>query len=199
MRALHFPALLVVFVLLFADQAFATSVRPPAFSALVSRSDCVVRAIVTSVRCERSVPGSKIIHTKVGLNVTEVVAGSAPVALELRVLGGRIGSESLVLEGAPRFVEGDETILFVQGNGRQAVPLTGMMYGYFGIRRDAASGRSYVVRNDETAVQRTSELIQPLQDGVGAPRPVRSLETALSPDAFISEIRALAAGNSRTK
>ncbi|MEP6822944.1 MAG: hypothetical protein ABI946_11405, partial [Chthoniobacterales bacterium] len=49
---------------------------------------------------------------------------------------------------APKFAPGDRNILFVENNGRQFVPLVGIMHGYFRVERDGPAEQE-TVANDE--------------------------------------------------
>jgi hypothetical protein len=92
----------------------ATSVVPPQFDELVNESDYIVRAVVKSVTSGwQEKQGRRRIYTFVELEVREVIAGTPPQPLVLRMLGGRIGGEEMVIEGAPKFEVGQEDILLV--------------------------------------------------------------------------------------
>ncbi len=130
-------------------RAFATTVEAPEFDQLVRQADYVVRAVTKSVTSEwREHAGRRFIATKVELEVKEVIRGKPPSPLVLDMVGGRMGEEELVIEGAPRFYVGDENILFVRGNGRVFYPLVAVMHGVYPIFYDAKSGRDLVVRSN---------------------------------------------------
>ena len=136
-------------LLLLPLRALATSVNAPEFKQLVSSADYIVRAVVKSVTAEwREDKGRKYIATKVELEIREIIRGLPPQPLVLELVGGRIGEEELVVEGAPKFYVGDEDILFVQGNGRQIFPLVGLMHGRYPIFKDAKTGQEFAVRSN---------------------------------------------------
>ena len=172
----------------------ATSVVPPEFDQLVRESDFVVRAKVVSVNSEWLERGkSRTIVTKVELDVLEVIAGEADANVTLTMLGGKIGEREMVIEGAPHFVVGEEDVLFVEGNGRQVVPLTAMMHGRYRIMRDAAQGRSYVARENGEPLTETAQVTHAMEGALpGGPlsREER-IELALSPEEFAKRIRAV--------
>lgn len=132
--------------------AHATTVIAPDFDSLVGNSDYIVRAVVKSVtpewRANPEKPGQRYIATMVELDVKEVIKGSPPSPVVLNLVGGRIDDHELTVEGAPKFTVGQESILFVRGNGRFVIPLVGMMHGKYNIRRDKVSGRAEVLRNN---------------------------------------------------
>jgi hypothetical protein len=175
--------------------AAATTVVPPEFEELVNESDYIVRATVKSVRSEYSSPGSKMIVSYVELDVKEVITGSPPSPLVLRMLGGRMGDNRMVVSGAPEFVVGDEDILFVKGNGKNFTPLTAMMHGRYPITRDEATGRGYVMRNNLAPLKDTKEVSGKMDHAAQAAgehggRRAIDLSEAMSPEDFAAAIRA---------
>jgi hypothetical protein len=173
----------------------ATTVTPPAFPELVNESDYIVRAVVKSITPElRVMPtGKKLPFTRVELEVREVIAGKPPAPLILQVLGGDSGGRELSISGAPKFVVGEEAILFVQGNGRQIYPLVRMAHGLYPIVKEAASGREYVVRSDGDPLQAVEEVAQPIHvHGGKIAQSAPPAPEALTPEEFILKIRASA-------
>ncbi len=180
----------------------ATTVNPPKFSDLVNQSDFIVRAVVKSVVSEYARPGSRKIVSKIELEVKEVIAGTPTQPLVLRVMGGKIGEEEMILEGAPQLKVGDENIFFVQGNGRQIYPLVAMMHGLYPIKREAASGREFVARSNQVPLQSTAEVALPMTSGNAAElqRRMRSTGEALTPAQFVQQIRgAVKTSNTRLR
>jgi hypothetical protein len=175
--------------------AHATTVIPPEFATLVNESDCIVRAVVKSVSAVKKSRGHGVkIFTEVELQVVEVIAGNAPAKLTLELLGGRVGEQELVVEGAPQFQVGDEDILFVSGNGRNLSPLNRMMHGRYPILKDAATGRAYVARSNHAPLRSTAEVSLPM-GGDAAAEPQRGApanSAPLTPEEFIRQIRATA-------
>jgi hypothetical protein len=169
----------------------ATTVNPPEFPRLVNGSDYVVRAVVKSVRAELTVlPNGRKIYTYVELDVQEVIAGSPPSPLVLRLLGGKVGEDEMLLQGAPKFQVGDESILFVKGNGRMAFPLLGIMHGHYPIRKEAGTNRKYVSRNDGTPLLSTAEVSRPMITGEVSSQQLPAREAqALTPDQFAQQIK----------
>jgi hypothetical protein len=131
--------------------ARATTVIAPSFERMVDSSDYIVRATVKSVTSEwrdnPDKPGQRYIGSRVELEVLEVIKGAPPSPLVLDLVGGKVGDKELTIEGMPKFVVGEENVLFVKGNGRQIVPLVGMMHGKFTVRRDKRTGRDEVLRH----------------------------------------------------
>jgi len=182
----------------------ATTVTPPAFEDLVNKSEYIVRTVVKSITCERREGGNgrQLIYTFVEFEVREVVAGTPPQPLVLRMLGGQVDDEVLEIAGAPKFEVGQEDILFVRGNGRQFTPLTAMMHGRYPILKEAATGRAYMARSNRAPLTEVSEVSLPLveqpvgQAGVRMPAQAAP-SAALTPAAFVQRIRNTVNPNSR--
>ena len=181
--------LLITLVLSRALPAFATTVIAPEFDQLVAQADYVVRAKVTAVTSEwREEKGQRHIFTYVALEVTEVIAGTPPQPLVLELLGGRVGDDEMRIDGTPQFAVGDQDILFVHGNGRQAFPLVALMHGRYPVKQDAMSGREYMARSNGAALYDTQEVAQPMR-APGAARAATAPAEPLSPAAFAAKIR----------
>lgn len=172
----------------------ATTVSAPEFTSLVNQADYVVRAVVKSVRAEAETgPNGRKIHTYVELDVRELIAGTPPTPLVLRLLGGKVGDEQMVLKGAPQFSVGDEDILFIHGNGTMAYPLVGIMHGRYPVRQDAVTTQRYVARSNGAPLRSTAEVSRPLEEGTASAAQSRSLQAspapALTPEQFVLQIK----------
>ena len=147
-------------------RAPATTIEPPEFDSLVEQSPQVVRAVVTAVSAEwRAVPGDaaqRVIKTRITLEVREVIKGTAPGTLVIEALGGRIGDEEMRIEGAPELKVGQESILFLNGIERAYTPLTGLMHGYYPVRRDKRTGTDYVLRSNGKPLYSEQDVALPL-------------------------------------
>jgi hypothetical protein len=186
MQVRLFP-LVAALALLVAVPARATTVIQPTFGEMVASADYIVRVEVTSVtsawRPNPSKPGERYIGSKIALTVREIIKGAPPQPLVLDVVGGRVGDDELVVDGAPRFAAGDECILFVRGNGQTLFPVIGLMHGYFPIYRDAITKRASVLRFNGQPLRSAQEL-EP-----GARRAGSAQTPALTPEAFRERIR----------
>lgn len=173
--------------------AQATTVIPPDFQQLVSQSDYIVRAVVKTVTSEIRTDGqNRHIITKVELEVREVISGTPPQPLVLEMLGGTVGGEEMVVEGAPKFKVGDEDILFVHGNGQQFNPLVALMHGRYPIKRDAATGREYVARSNGAPLYDEKDVVLPMSDPAPARQALKANAPPLSVADFMSRIRTAA-------
>jgi len=191
-RLSSWPAAVLLGLLALVPCAFATSVIAPAFDDLVGQSDYIVRAVVKSVtpewRDNPDQPGHKFIATLVELDVKEVIMGTPPSPLVLDLVGGRIGDKNLIIEGAPKFVVGQESVLFVKGNGRQIVPLVAMMHGFYPVKRDKAGGPARMMRSNGRLLFSEKEIgqVETTPTPAVSPDPVAQ---PLSPDDFAARIR----------
>jgi len=179
----------IISFLFVASGSIATTVIPPAFDDLVGRADYIVRSVVKSVTCElRSAGANRHIITKVELDVKEVIAGQPPSPLVLEMIGGTVGTERMVVHGAPEFKVGDEDILFVHGNGVQFNPLVALAHGRYPIKRDRQTGQGYMTRSNGEPLVNEQEVVLPLMSA-----PVRSeravAASPLTPAAFIGKIK----------
>ena len=178
--------------------AQATTVIPPDFQQLVSQSDYIVRAVVKSVTSEMQTDGqSRHIITKVELDVREVISGTPPQPLVLEMLGGRVGAEEMVVQGAPQFKVGDEDILFVHGNGQQINPLVALMHGRYPIKRDAATGREFMARSNGEALYDEKDVVQPMAETALVQRALKANAQPLSAADFVSRIKTAARNTPR--
>ncbi|HVT71910.1 MAG TPA: hypothetical protein VHD61_02145 [Lacunisphaera sp.] len=177
-----------------AAAGWATTVVAPEFPELVNQSDCIVRAVVKSVHSEIVQPGNRKIITLVELDVKEVIAGKPAQPLVLRMLGGKVGGDEMIVEGAPQFQVGDEDILFVQGNGRQVSPLVAMMHGRYRVMKDTATGKEIIGRSNRQPLRSTAEVARAMSEGgtaqAGTPKAAAPAGPALTPDQFTQQIRA---------
>lgn len=176
-------------LLLLPFRAFATSVVAPDFNSLVDKADYVVRAVVKSITPEwRENKGERFIASKVELEIKEIIKGTPPQPLVLDILGGRIGDEELAIEGAPKFLVGDEDILFVQGNGHQVFPLVAMMHGCYPIFRDAKTGEQYVVRSNGMPLYSEQDVSLPMTR-LSAVKTQNPNAKPMTAESFVKKIR----------
>lgn len=159
----------------------AVSVAPPSFEDLVRRSDLVVRTEVLGTRCvEKGEGATRRIVTLIALRVEKILVGNAVPDLELEMLGGTVGDESLEVSGMTTFNKGDRDILFIAGNGRALCPLVAMNHGRYLRVRAAGDGVERVARADATPLRDVGQI----QSVLGLPAPASSLADKLLPMAM---------------
>lgn len=139
--------------------ARATTVIPPTFDELVTRAELIFQGTVTDVSSEWVGEGSqRHIVTFVTFKVDDQIKGDAGASYTIRMLGGTVGEETMEVTDAPKFARGDRDILFVENNGRQFVPLVGIMHGRFRLERDEQSGQDVVADDHGGAITDLAEL-----------------------------------------
>jgi len=139
----------------------ATTVIPPDFNSMVHRAEVIFRGKVTSVRSEWTGTGSqRCIVSYITFDVLKTLKGKPATPYVLKMLGGTVGDDAMEVSGAPKFALGDETLLFVEHNGTQFIPLVGIMHGYFRIKTDPKSGKDVVLKYNGSPLQNTAELDQ---------------------------------------
>lgn len=169
-------------------QLEATTVNPPAFTDLVNQSDYIVRAVVKSVVSEYAQSGSRKIFTKVELEVLEVITGAPPQPLVLRMPGGRVGQQEMLVDGVPKFSAGEEHVFFIKGNGQRFCPLVGIMHGNYPIKDDSVTRQRYVARSNGAPLYAESDVAKPMQSEQST-RAANVRNKPLSPEAFGARIR----------
>jgi hypothetical protein len=152
--------LLLAGLTLAARTAPATTVIPPTFDELVAQAELIFQGSVTNVRSQWvGEGGQRHIISDVTFNVEDAVKGTPGQTYTLRMLGGTVDGESMGVSDAPKFKVGDKDILFVENNGKQFVPLVGIMHGRFRVQHDQ-SGQEVVANNEG----------EPIKNAAGAVR-----------------------------
>jgi hypothetical protein len=136
MRKTHLLALSAVAAALLA-QGFAQATTLPykGVDKLVAEADGIVIGTVRQVQAAED--SQKDIETYVTLDNLKVLGGRyAAPTLTLRMKGGRVDNEILFIDGTPQFKQDERVLMFVQGNGRDLVPLVGWTQGVFRLVAD---------------------------------------------------------------
>lgn len=167
----------------------ATTVIPPSFPELVEKAEAIYRGRVTAVeaRYVDRPDGSRVIKTFVTVAIDKVLKGTAQSTITLEFLGGRIGDDSLLITGMPKFTVGAEEFVFVQRNGVQFCPLVAVMHGRYRVLHDAAQGRDYVARDNRLPLTDLAEVGLPMTElpaQIRAATAASSAARALTPAAF---------------
>jgi len=147
------------FAILFLLPVRATMVIPPDFNSMVHRAEVIFRGKVTDVRSEWSGEGSqRCIVSYITFDVLKALKGKPASPYVMKMLGGTVADQTMEVSGAPKFAVGDETLLFVEHNGTQFIPLVGIMHGYFRVGKDAKTGDAIVLKFDGTPLQSTADI-----------------------------------------
>src|ERR1051325_4283576 len=142
----------VALVMISLATAGATTVIPPTFDELVGEAEVIFQGRVTDVKSQWAGEGAgRNIITYVTFNVEDSLKGMPGQSYTIRMLGGTVNGETMEVADAPKFSVGDRDIIFVEHNGSQFVPLVGIMYGRFQVKRDQA-GQDIIRTNEEKPV-----------------------------------------------
>src|SRR5438132_12711820 len=131
----------------------ATIVVPPTFDQLVQQAEVIFQGTVTNVRSVWEGEGAqRHIDTYVTFQVQESVKGNAGASYTIRMLGGRVGDETMEVTDTPKFNGGDRDILFVEHNNEQFVPLVGITHGRFHVQRNKLDRKSTRLNSSHTVI-----------------------------------------------
>lgn len=171
----------------------ATTVIPPTFEQLVKQAEVIFQGTVTDVKSVWEGQGAqRHIDTYVTFQVSDKVKGDAGSSYTIRMLGGTVGDETMLITDTPKFHIGEREILFVEHNYDQFVPLVGINNGHFRVQRDDESGRDIILNGEGEPVRDLSKL--------GHEEESVSAAEAISPDdlkaAVKNELRAQAGDRS---
>lgn len=179
---------LTVCILVAFQTARATTVIPPTFDQLVTQAEMIFDGTVTDVTSQWTGEGAqRHIVSFVTFKVNERIKGEAGSTYTIRMMGGTVGDQTMEVTDSPKFAKGDRDILFVENNGRQFVPLVGIMHGRFRVQKDEQSGREVVADDHGGAVNDLAKL--GTEDAAVHSRDAGS-EASLSTAEFKAAIRA---------
>ena len=137
----------------------ATTVIPPTFEQLVQQAELIFQGSVTDVRSIWEGEGAqRHIETYVTFQIADNVKGDASNSYTIRMLGGTVGDETMLVTDAPKFKVGDRDILFIEHNYDQFVPLVGIGHGRFHVQHDEETSRDIVVNDEGEPVRDVTKL-----------------------------------------
>jgi hypothetical protein len=169
--------------------ARATTVIPPTFDELVARAELIFDGTVTDVKSQWVGEGAqRHIVSYVTVQVADPLKGSPGQSYTLRMLGGTVGEETMEVSDSPKFRVGDRDILFVENNGKQFIPLVGIMHGRFHVERDDATGAETVLTDGGRTISDVQTLGRE-EDGAGSKATTNAVERPLDAEAFKAAIR----------
>ena len=177
------PNFLVMLAALLAGTASltATVVIPPTFEQLVDQAQEIFQGTVTDVKSQWIGEGDeRHIVSYITFQVKDALKGAPGKSYTMRQFGGTVDGETMFVGDGPKFQVGDEDIVFVENNGSQVIPLVGLMYGRFHVRKDQ-SGRATVTTNEDRPLRNVSRL--------GREDATAGSEAVLSPEAFKAAIQ----------
>jgi hypothetical protein len=130
-------------------QAHGSSALPLSLRQITQSAGLIADATVQSVNAYWATPsGAQTLRTKVTFQVNQAVKGNPGSTLTLEFLGGRVGEQSLTVEGLPQFQAGERYILFSESPDKAVVcPILGLDQGALRVVHDQESNVDRVFRN----------------------------------------------------
>lgn len=121
----------------------ATTLVYKSFDDIVSESDGIVVGTVVNIKASLDSEGE--IFTYVTLEDIDVLNGEVSGnALTLRLQGGEVDNEGVLILGSPSFTKNERVVVFVEGNGQRIVPIVGWNQGLFKLKTDKTTGNKIV-------------------------------------------------------
>ena len=189
MKTLRLLALAVSATLAFST-AHATTVIPPTFDELVGHAELIFEGTVTDVKAQWIGEGAqRHIVSYVTVQVEDPIKGNPGQSYTLRMLGGTVGEDTMEVSDSPKFQVGDRDILFVENNGKQFIPLVGIMHGRFHVERDNTTGANMVLTDNGNTVTNLENLGREESAAASKSAARNAIERPLDADAFKAAIR----------
>ncbi|MDQ2659580.1 MAG: hypothetical protein M3Y03_04095 [Verrucomicrobiota bacterium] len=137
----------------------AMTVIPPSFDELVGEAELIFQGTVTDVKSQWIGEGAqRHIVSYVTVQVEDALKGNPGASYTMRMLGGTVDGTTQGVADAPEFKVGDRDILFVENNGKQFIPLVGIMHGRFKVQKNEQTGADIVLTNEGKAVTDLGQL-----------------------------------------
>jgi hypothetical protein len=182
MRVHAFVLSVAVVAVIGSVSTIATTVDPPTLRQMVDRADRIFVGEVTAVRSYRT--GASI-HTDVTFRTSEMVKGAPSQMILLTFLGGTVGEDTMTVAGMPKFVPGEEQVVFSLPGERHMSPIVGLWHGRVRVSRELRTGVARVLRHDRTPFETAAAVTA---------RPALTSPTLVMPmrlDAFLNDVRQL--------
>jgi hypothetical protein len=146
MKHTHSCSVLVGLILTYftAVTLHATTLAQLSLEQLTSAATVVVRARCIGAE-SRWRDGE--IWTITSFRAEEIWKGNVPPEFHVWILGGRFGSVTSYVPGAPRFQPGEETVLFLEPTRFGALSITAWGEGMFRVQRDPLTGQARVTQD----------------------------------------------------
>jgi hypothetical protein len=146
-RKLALNAAAVALALLTGAFAQATTLERMSLAKMAQTAPLILRA-----RCVANSTSwdAGEIWTFTSFAIEEAWKGAPPGAaaqLTVRLLGGSVGSLTSTVSGIPRFLPGEEVVLFLEPTARGDFSIVSWTQGTFRIRRDARTGEEIAIQD----------------------------------------------------
>ena len=170
----------------------ATTVIPPTFDRLVNDAEMIFEGTVTALKSEWTGEGAnRHIVTYVTFKIEDPIKGALGAEYTIRMFGGTVDGQTMEATDTPKFKVGDRDILFVENNGKQFVPLVGIMHGRFRVKQDEVNAPESISKDSGAHVSDVAKL--------GNDEKAASSGKALSKAEFKAAIRQKLAEKAATK
>lgn len=109
----------------------------------------VVARMIVRARCESNITawdGGEI-WTVTSFEITETWKGEPLAQMNVRLLGGRLGGVTSSVPGVPRFLPGEDVVLFLEPGSNGEYSIVSWMQGTFRVWRDGLTGEETVTQD----------------------------------------------------
>lgn len=172
---------LAALLLIVSAPAGASMMLPMTVEDLSRRSDLVAKGRVIETESRRSEDGGRI-YTVVTFELDEAWKGKGSERVEIHVPGGSLDGITQLVTGAPRFVEGEDAVVFLrelapapEAKGPPEVGVVGMAQGKLEIQPDA-SGKMLAVQRLEGLELVDRKTHEPVPPPLREPIPLEALK-----------------------
>jgi hypothetical protein len=130
-----------------AGNTFATTVVIPSDEEMIVGARAIVRARVSSLNSALD-EGRGAVFTYVALQVEEVIKGQIGASgIVLKQPGGEFGDRGMIFHGSPRFVQGEDVLVYLDTWPDGSLRVHQMYLGKFSVVKDPGTGLQTVVRS----------------------------------------------------
>jgi hypothetical protein len=139
----------ILLATLFAMLAPILPLRATTFARMSPEEIAAAAALVVRARCVGSIVVTERgeIWTVTSFETREIWKGNPPKVLRVRLLGGRTRLLTSHVAGVPRFLAGEDIILFLVPEDSGDFSIVSWAQGTFRVRRDAATGALAVTQD----------------------------------------------------
>jgi hypothetical protein len=124
-------------ILLMTGTTFATTIVRMDLAQLVKQSDAIVQGSVEDVTVQWDA-AKHLAFTYVTVSVADPMKGERRRTITIRQLGGKIGALNVNVAGMPKFVKGEEVIVFLKTQADSTFQVVGLNQGKYAISSDFA-------------------------------------------------------------
>lgn len=122
----------------------ATTLARLSLDQLAAAADAIARVRCTSVEARWE---NNDIWTVTSFAIVETMKGALPARIMVRLPGGRVGHLTASVDGTPRFIAGDEAVVFLERSRAGGFSVAAWVEGTFRISRDPRSGLETVTQD----------------------------------------------------